>query len=138
MLHVLLSCLQIVGMSSEEAVEHYCGVNLPTLLAMYGMEKMKGTVAYLEGLGVDVTKVVNGHPAVFGLSMDNMKGTVAYLEAWAVPMRMEAPMAPTTPWLWLWQRRHQQQQTGPVPPPWPCRFALDDRRTWGARAPPVV
>ena len=68
------------GMSSEEAVEYYCGVNLPTLLAMYGMEKMKGTIAYLEELGVDVTKVVNRSPQVFGYSMENMKGTVAYLE----------------------------------------------------------
>ena len=41
---------------------------------------MKGTVAYLEELGVDVTKVLNWLPAVFGYSMENMKGTVAYLE----------------------------------------------------------
>ena len=80
MLHVLLIYLQTVGMSSEEALEYYCGDNLPTLLAMYGMEKMKGTVAYLEELGVDVTKVVIRFPQVFGYSMENMQGTVAYLE----------------------------------------------------------
>ena len=65
-------------MGIEAAVKYYCGVNLPTLRALYGMENMKGTVAYLEELGVDVAKVVNRHPAVFGLSMENMKGTVAY------------------------------------------------------------
>ena len=45
---------------------------------------MQGTVAYLEELGVDVTKVVNRFPPVFGLSMENMQGTVAYLEGLGV------------------------------------------------------
>ena len=55
-------------------------VNLLPAVFGYGMENMKGTVAYLEELGVDVAKVVNWHPTVLGLTIDNMKGTVAYLE----------------------------------------------------------
>ena len=63
-------------------MKYYCGVNLPTLGALYGMENMKRTVAYLEELGVDVAKVVNRHPAVFGLSMENMKPLLHILRSW--------------------------------------------------------
>uniref|UniRef100_A0A7S4LHJ2 Uncharacterized protein n=1 Tax=Eutreptiella gymnastica TaxID=73025 RepID=A0A7S4LHJ2_9EUGL len=46
------------------------------------MENMQGKKLHiLRSWGVDVTKVVNGRPQVFGLSMENMKqgtATVAY------------------------------------------------------------
>ena len=61
----------------------------------YSMENMKGTVAYLEELGVDVTKVVNRCPSVFGYSMENMKGTVAYLEELGVDVTKVVNGRPT-------------------------------------------
>ena len=68
---------------ASEALCHAFAVQvvnrLPSVFG-YSLANLQGTVAFLQGLGVDVPKVVGRAPGVFGFRLQSMAATVAYLQ----------------------------------------------------------